>query len=203
MKNKELLSAHVANHWISYLIYAIVATFIWCYAITLWTKDKPKEVVTIYVLSYGCESDNLASKLEEVKDDYLRHVRVNYDDRTNPYVNIKYQGLGTSCDIVIVPESFIESMGVESVYSSLDKDYMTSIFGELEYYTIDEKYYGIKLFDKNSEDNGYIKFKLEDTEDENYYIFLNKKSLHMGEINNSDMDGAIKILKELLNNGTV
>ena len=45
---------------------------------------------------------------------------------------------------------------------------------------------------------GLVTFNQEES-DENCYLFINNKSLHMGKYNNSKYDGAINILKEILN----
>ena len=51
---KESFEAHMSTHWYIYLIYAIIAIFIWSYAVVLITRDKPKEVVTVWIMTYSC-----------------------------------------------------------------------------------------------------------------------------------------------------
>ena len=196
--NKEKFETHISTHWFIYLIYSIIAIFIWSYAVTLYTKDRPKEVVTVWIMAYDADQNALTLKLESSKADYLKHVRVTFEDRRGEYVTIKYQGIGVDSDIVVLPESFLENNNVASTYLMLNTDYLSSAIGDLEYYTVDYKAYGIKIFDKNDTDDGLIKYTTDDIENENYYLLIKKKSLHMGSLNNASMDGGINVLRMLL-----
>ncbi len=195
---KESFQTHLATHWYIYLFYALIAIFLWTYAVTLVTRDKPKEVVTIWIMTYDIELAEFTEALENNRPEYLKHIRVNFEDRTAPYVDIKYQGIGVDNDIVILPESFVAKGSAAYGYQVLHKEYLESIMPGLEYYTIDDNAYGIKIFDKDDTDDGLIKYTNETDEKENYYLFINKKSLHMGKINNSQYDGGIKVLRMLL-----
>ena len=197
-KNKELFETHVSSYWVTYLLYAICAIFIWCYAVTLFTKDRPKEVVTLWIMAYDINQEEYTNYLENNKPDYLKHVRVTFELKGNEYASIKYQGIGASCDIVILPESFINSFLNVSNYIELDTETINELYGDIEYYYINNKPYGIKIFDSNDIDNGLIKYTKEDTENENYYIFLNIKSLHMDNLNNSKYDGGLEVLRLIL-----
>ena len=201
-KNKELFETHLTSNWHWYLIYTLFAIFIWCYAVILVTKDKPKEVVTVWVMAYDINSDYV-DYLEANKPDYLKHVRVSFELKGNDYASIKYQGIGTSQDIVILPESFLEEYLDLTTLIELDTDIINEKYGNQEYYYVDGKPYGIKVFDTTDEDNGYITYTKEDTTNESYYIFLNNKSLHMGNLNNSKYDGALEILRLLLDGSTL
>lgn len=199
-KNRENFEAHLSTNWHIYLIYAIIAIFIWSYAVVLFTKDKPKEVVTMWILSYGINEEELVNKLESSKPEYLKHVRVNFVDRNDQFANIKYQGLGIDCDIVILPESYINGTSTLASFINLDTEFIKNNIGDVEFYNIESRTFGIKIFDKTSDDDELIKYKddSDETEDDNYYVFLNKKSLHMGSLNNSNFDGGIDVLRMLL-----
>lgn len=198
MKNKEVFYSHLATHWIIYVAYALAAIFAWSYAVVLFTQDKPEEVVTVWVLAYDIDSAALTEKLEDDMPDYLKHVRVDFQDRTQSFANTAYLGAGSSADIQILPESFIAEYGIAKQYLMLDTGYLSGILGDVGYYYADDNAYGIKIFDKDRGGDGLIKYTEENTEKENYYVLINKKSLHMGKLNDSRSSGGIEVIKGLL-----
>ena len=78
-------------------------------------------------------------------------------------------------------------------------------FENLGYYTTDDgKAYGIKIYDKQTDEKAIssINYVAEGKEKENFYLLFNKKSVHLSDLSDegkkSDMDGAIEIAKRLL-----
>ena len=60
---------------------------------------------------------------------------------------------------------------------------------------------GIKIYSKDTHSgmlDNFITYNNDDSE-EDYYMFINRKSLHLGEFNDSPYNGAISVLKGLLN----
>ena len=67
----------------------------------------------------------------------------------------------------------------------LDTEKVQSVFGDVEFCEIDGTTFGIKI-------NGY-------GTTENYYLFFSSVSLHLGDWNDSSMDGAIALAEVILN----
>lgn len=198
MKNKNYLKNHISNYWIIYLISALLSFVLWSTMIMIYTKDKKEDIVSIWLMSFNANIKEINNKLEEDKPDYLKHVRLTFVDHENDLVVSTYNTRGINYDIAILPESFLDKILIERTYASLDENYLNNEFQNLDYYQIDNVKYGIKIFDKDEEDNGLINYTKEGFEKENYYVFLNKKSIHMGEINQSRYSGGISVLKTLL-----
>ena len=201
MKDKESFIAHLSTHWYFYVAYALIAAFIWTYAVTLFTMDKPQEVVTVWVFAYDADEALLAEKLEDDKPDYLRHVRLSFYDREDAYANVVYQAVNEDTDILVLPESFIAEYVPIEKYLALDTGYLDKTLGVKDYYLSGDKAYGIKIFGEENEDSGLIKFTKDGTERENYYILINKGSLHMGKLNGSDLAGGVEVIKDLIKYG--
>ena len=198
MGNKEVFRSHLATHWYIYIAYAIIAVLVWNYAITLHTQDKPQEVVTVWVLSYDIDAAALTADLERDMPEYLKHVRVNFQDREDAFANVAYQGMGADMDILILPESFIVEYEIAQRYLALDVKYLNTLLGNVDYYMVDEKAYGIKIHDKESDLVGNIKFDKDIAEKEDYYILINPNSLHFSELNESEFSGGLDILRSLI-----
>lgn len=196
--NKNSFKNHISGYWIFYLLAAVISTILWSTIVSFWTKDKKEEVVTVWVMAFDANISELTNKLENEKPEYLNHVRLTFNDYENELSKISFDGLGSNYDLAILPESFLSKVAVERLYSTLDDTTINTIFGSQSYYKIDEKNYGIEIFNKSEEDNGLITYTKEGIEPENYYIFINKNSLHMGKINNSQYDGGISVIKTLL-----
>ena len=195
---KNSFKTHISHYWFIYIAVAIVSAILWSTIVTFWTRDKKKEVVTVWAMAYNAKIAQITEKLETNRPDYLKHVRFTYSDYDNELASMSYNGLGAAYDIAILPETFLDKIAVEKTYSVLDENYLTENIGVLSYYEKDSNKLGIKIFDKNGEDTGLISYTKEGIENQNFYVFLSKKSLHMGKINGSEHDGGIKVLKTIL-----
>lgn len=197
-KNKGKLEQHLSRYWYLYLLFVLVSSIIWSMAVVFYTKDKKKEIVSIWVASYDANVSELTNKLEDNKPDYLKHVRLTFFNRDSQLLSLAYNSMAVSYDMVVLPETFSGKVALARTYSILDADYLEQSIPSIEYYETNDNKYGIKIYDKNTEDNSLITYAKDGFEKENYYVFLNKKSLHMGEINKSQYDGGIQVLKTLL-----
>lgn len=195
---KDRLKTHIYSFWPLYIIFSVVSILLWSTIVTFWTKDKKEEVVKVWVMSYGLDVSKMNEKLEENMPSYLKHVRTTFQDRKNVFIDMIYEGLGEGYDIAILPMEFIEKTNIEKTYCSLDERYFASDFYDMNYYEKEGVKYGIEIFDKGDEDDSLITYTKEGEERDNYYVFLNKNSLHFSEVNNSNYDGGLAVLKTLL-----
>ena len=117
------------------------------------------------------------------------------------YYGTVLKGFRDSADMIIIPESKIDYIAFKNTLVLTD-DMMSEFTSKhYDYYSVDGVNYGIKVYSKDTKEgilSGYITFEQEDS-DEDYYLFISNKSLHMGKYNNSQYDGAIIVLKEILN----
>lgn len=195
---KKSFKNHISGYWFLYVIAAVISAILWSTVVIFWTKDKKEEVVTVWIMAYDAKVGELTSELEKEKPEYLKHVRLTFNDYENELTKISFDGLGSNYDLAILPESFLSKVAIERMYVQLDNVIIDTILGEQTYWQTNEYNYGIEIFNKSNDDNGLITYTKEGIEPENYYIFINKNSLHMGEINNSKYDGGLSVIKTLL-----
>ncbi|MBO6280632.1 MAG: hypothetical protein J6M95_03525 [Bacilli bacterium] len=195
---KKNFKNHISGYWFLYVIAAVISAILWSTVVIFWTKDKKEEVVSVWIMAYDAKVGELTNELENEKQEYLKHIRLTFNNYENELTKISFDGLGSNYDLAILPESFLSKVAVQRIYTKLDSNLVDTILGEQIYYQMDEYNYGIEIFNKSDDDNGLITYTKEGIEPENYYIFINKNSLHMGEINNSKHDGGISIIKTLL-----
>ena len=107
-------------------------------------------------------------------------------------------------DILILPESYLSKEGCAGYYAEISEAYQ-AVFENLGYYTTDDgKAYGIKIYDKVTDQSAIssINYVYEGKEKEDFYLLFNKKSVHLSDLSDADkkseMNGAIEIAKRLL-----
>lgn len=105
-----------------------------------------------------------------------------------------------SLDLSILPSSlFDKNIFNISKYFSLSEELLKDKTGltDFSYFSKDEKNYGIKIYDKATK-KGYLKDYI-DYSDDDYYLFINKSSYHVGELNkkNDTSNACFDIIKEI------
>jgi len=205
---KKEFSNHLSNHWYLYLLSFVLLMFLSSWGIRMTAAPTKKEKVSIYLVAYGCKEDELYNKLNENREEYLKKIELNYYSQDNEYLYVFTGAYYGEVDIAIVPESLIEGNGIGGAIILNDVTLDGVIDNETKYKEIEGNYCGILVHEAGSETgilDEYITYSYTDPEsgevkDENYYLIINKKSYHMGELNNSEFDGGIQLLKEIFGN---
>lgn len=182
--------------WYIYLISIVVAvtgTVYWCNFIN---RPKNEATISLFVATFQNNSTKLDDFLKNKSPEYLREINITtVNPKTTDYdyfmVN---KGLNVA-DIFILGESKIYKELAENQFAPLKKEYLNTYFN----YETEQYSRGILIHKAGEKDNDLFKFKDEKDEDENYYLFYRINSLHIGELNNSIYDTAIRFTKELLN----
>ena len=194
------LKTHIQTKW-KYQLLGIVGAFIVSIiAITISSAPTKKEKISIFLTCYKAEN-NFSAYMDSIKPDYLEIIELNIKQKEDTYYGTVIQGFRKDADFIIVPESKIDYIITKDCLILTD-----DMIGELtnkhyDYYSINDINYGLKIYSKDTKEGilkEYITFNQENS-DEDCYLFVNNKSLHMGKYNNSKYDGAIKVLKEILN----
>ena len=197
---KSELKTHIQSKWKYYILSIFVAFVVSLIAITVSSSPTKKEKIAFFLTCYNA-NNNLSSYMESIKPDYLEIIELNIKHKDDTYYGTVLKGYRQSADFIIVPESKLDYIIIRDCLVLTD-----DIVGELtnkhyDYYSVDDVNYGLKIYSKDTNEgilSGYITFEQEDS-DEDYYLFISINSLHMGKYNNSKYDGAIKVLKEILN----
>ena len=105
-------------------------------------------------------------------------------------------------DILIVPESKLDTFHTYS-FVKLDDLFVNSFCSSVyEFYDFDNIHCGLKIYSQDTCSgilDEYIRYS-NDESNENYYMFINEESYHLGNFNNSKYNGAINVLKGLFEN---
>lgn len=172
-----------AKHWYLYLIWVMVAVMAWDMIFAFLTKVPTEEKVEIFVGAHDGDWDTLEKLCEDNMSEYLKAVNVRHYTVNQIYFREMLQVQGSIADIFILPESKVQEAKV--YYLPLDTEKVQSVFRDVEFCEIDGAAYGIKI-------NGH------DTV-ENYYLFFGSASVHLGDWNDSSMDGAVALAEVILN----
>lgn len=197
---KSELKTHIQTKWIYYLLSIFAAFIVSILSITIASAPTKKEKVSIFLTCYNVEN-NFSAYMDSIKPDYLEIIDLNIRHKEDTYYGMVVSAFVKDADIVLIPESKIEYINVRD-FLILNDDIVNELTEKhFDYYSIDDIKYGLKIYSKDSKEGilkGLVTFNQEES-DENCYLFINNKSLHMGKYNNSKYDGAINILKEILN----
>lgn len=188
----------------AYVMCIFIAIMLWGWIFDLLTQIKTEEKVSVFIGSYttGFEKTN---ELNQDRPEYLKVVEVNACSITDGTFKTLLNLFGYEvCDILILPESCLSKEGCAGYFAEISATYQ-GVFENLGYYTTDDgKAYGIKIYDKQTDEKAIssINYVAEGKEKENFYLLFNKKSVHLSDLSDegkkSDMDGAIEIAKRLL-----
>ncbi len=197
---KSELKTHIQTKWIYYILSIFAAFIVSILSITIASAPTKKEKVSIFLTCYNVEN-NFSAYMDSIKPDYLEIIDLNIRHKEDTYYGMVVSAFVKDADIVLIPESKIEYINVRD-FLILNYDIVNELTEKhFDYYSIDDIKYGLKIYSKDSKEGilkGLVTFNQEES-DENCYLFINNKSLHMGKYNNSKYDGAINILKEILN----
>ena len=199
MKRKEL-KAHIQLKWKYYLLGILASFIVSILAVNIASAPTKKEKVAVFLTCYNTSS-SFNEYIESITPDYLEIIELNIKHKEDDYYGTVIKGYRKAADILIIPESKIEYLFMKNCLVLTDECISELTNRDYEYYSVDGKNYGIKVYSKDTDSGileGLVDFNKEGSE-EDCYLFINNKSLHLGKYNNSKYDGAISILKEILN----
>lgn len=197
---KVEFKTHINLNW-KYYILGIIASFLLSLtAITIASYPTKKEKVAIFLTCYKTEG-NIKEYFDSIKPEYLETIELNIKHKEDTYYGTVIKGYRKTADIMIIPESKINYIITKNCLV-LSDDIMNELSDKtFDYYSFQDVKYGIKIYSKDTNEGilkDYVVFNKEGSE-EDYYLFININSMHLGELNNSKYDGAVIILKEILN----
>ena len=190
---------HFIAKWYKYLIAFLFSIFIWILLVDLFVAPKKNEKIGIFIGSYGI-NNQIYDAIE--KPNYIREINFYDVHLEESYYFILFSSYASSgdFDIAILPESQFRETDIQ-YYEKISQDKFESNFGVMEYYLVNNDIYGIKVYDAKTNTGiltDYIIYEEDNMPEEDYYLFFSNYSIHLGLLNDSDYDGVITILKELL-----
>lgn len=188
--------------WYFICIFTIVVVWSWVFSFLAVVPPAEKICVFVGSNSANFQQENI-DRLDTVKPEYIKKVEVSsYSVKDNMFKTY-FEIYGCdSGDIIIIPESKVTDQICISYFSGISERYQEYL-PNLGFYKTEGIVFGLKIHDKDTHQSiiSCIDYGTGD-EEENYYLFFNKDSLHISDLfeadKKSDMDGAIKIVEKLL-----
>lgn len=188
---------NIKNNLHIYMLWILASLLLWGFILVNITTPSQDKRVTIFINSYACETERIEEKLNENKPSNLRKIFVHEFTYASFASNSIEDG-----DIYIIKES--EYTKYSPDFIALNNDFVSS-HSTYDYYSDSNGTdFGIKVYDKTTHKGifkDYIQYTYPEDgvyEEENYFLFFNKKSIHIGNLNDSSSNSAITIVEQML-----
>ncbi len=187
---KEKIRSYLSRNWVIYAVFAVISVLSVSIAGVYLGKTKEEEKVDILLVSESYNHQELDNYLVSIKPDYLKELNYRYVSPNDSYFS---QILGTygavEADLFFVSLSKLEEINCASLMLPLEETKMNEIYGDgRTYYSSDGGIYGIAI-----SPHGFSNEK-----NEAYYACFAKTSLHLGKLNGSELDGALRVVGAFL-----
>ncbi|MGM9608878.1 MAG: hypothetical protein ACI3XE_01485 [Eubacteriales bacterium] len=177
-----------------YLLWAMIAAMLWGWIFSFVTNTTPSKKVTVFINTYACSDTDLAVELEKDKPENIKMIKVHpfsfslFDSST--FVN---------GDIYIIKSSEIETYLPS--FCPLNEQFRVENPLYEYYYGEDGTAWGIKVYDAATSTGvatEYLTYTVEGAPQEDYYLFFNADSIHIGALNGSPSDAALTVAENLI-----
>lgn len=178
----------VLSNFHRYLLWLLICVMVWAWIFTMMTDTSRAKKVTVLISSPAVSEYALSEKLEETKPEGIKLIKA----RPMSYEAIR-TGSSSEADIFIVPES--------ELIEHIEELSEITCFDGFDSFVSDGKIYGVLAFDPETgigAASGFITYAVPGAEAERYYICFNKDSMHIGDLNDSKDDAAIKVALDIL-----
>ena len=211
MKKKIDLLAFLGRNWFYYVLWLIIAVFAWEWVFAYLTKPKEEESVYLFFGVENVLTDEAHSALDSKKPEYVRNLDITfYSTRSDSFDVLFATRIQTEADVFVLPEEYCEPSAMRYLFYPMDLSEVKEIFGEdaeCGAAVCEDKAYGVKIYDKETgvgKAANYLTYTYLDENGEkkavgDYYLFFNKKSLHLGKLSKSELDGALVLASAIWN----
>ena len=167
-----------------FVLWFIISTIFWAWIFTILTEAPPAKKVTLYAQAESCAERALEEALDPARPEGIRLIQAHLFS----YALFDTQD-ALNADLYVIPASqaddFLDS------YAPLDGEELD--VGGRELFVRDGVSYGVKIWDAASGEGAAAEY-LGYAPGEDYYLFFNVKSLHLG----SGDGAALRIAEALL-----
>jgi hypothetical protein len=204
-------STYMFYNWYYYIVYAIIVIFFWILLFTNLGAAKDNEKISIFLGTYDVDRVELTALIEDsLRDTIIKEINVDSSyDKGNQFGYIFATRGMVNTDILILNENYVREEDFSIYFKALDlfiiEKYLPTDVKH-SYLEYDDKVYGILVYSEEENVNvlaDIISYNNEENNDR-YYLFLNKSSKNLGEMNNEtisyDDNLALKVINILLDN---
>lgn len=199
---KEVVKKIGRDIW-AYIVCILAVTVMWNLVFDSLTTIKAEEKVSVFIGSHSADFEEADKLNDESRPAYIKTVEVNaFSIENNMFSTLLNVSGFEKGDILILPESLAREEVCTKYFAEISEAYQEQ-FRNLGFYHAGDKVYGIKIHDRENHESLIDGIDYgEGDKEENYYLFFNKKSVHLSDLQDegkkSEMDGAIIVAGRLL-----
>lgn len=180
------------NHFIhriyAYILAVVIIPSLVTYGVILRTNPKPTEMFTAFVEANVIDNEQFKSFLKDNTNAQNKEITLYSSLSSMSTYEVIFQTQGIESDILILSDA-----AFKNDYAS----YFLEISETNKYYSpnnkiVADKHYGIQIYDGGK---GYLSNYIKYNADVNYYIFINKESVHTSKFSS---DGQTLQIYDLL-----
>lgn len=187
--------------WPIYLVGVIASSIVTCAGISIKCSPKLKESIYVFAPTYSFDVKSFVKTSLELTDG-IRQITVKHADPDSEEAIRTFGSYYSICDFYIMPESWLTR--ITPIALSFTDELIHSLLpnsSSYELYKENDTNLGIKIFDKNTNigaSTDIISYSSLNKEQEDYYLIFRQDSIHLGELNNSKSDNALRVVNNLL-----
>lgn len=166
-------------------------------------KVNPKayERVNLMISSINLNNKLLEEKMMESNKVDVKEINVTFSIYDSSSMSMVYNTVFSEMDCFIFPKTFLDNRIETSYleYAKIDETVVSNYISSPSFYEYEGNKYGIKVYDsllKKGWCDSIIRY-FNDSFNEDYYLFFNKKSVNLGEMNDSSFDSALDFMKAM------
>lgn len=196
------------NYFFDNLFFILVTSLIFTVAsyIVFDTLSKPRIQNKVEIL-IGAEINNkkeMEGKILSYCSNDIYKINITALEADSDLFLNYYTASISNVDLLILPSFFLEKNGFKqnlNQYLNLDEELLEekTQINEFSFYKVENLNKGILIY-KQDDKKGYLDEEIKYNNDFSYYLFLNKKSYHIGELNNKNSNACFDIIKEVFKN---
>lgn len=197
MTKGDTMKTILSRTWFLYVLWALVSGTVAPWIISLVNAPSSSEKVQLFLSGYSYDDEKLNNALSSAKPAYLREISFRFGVPGDVKFASLYDGYArSSADIIILPAESVNSNKCQYDFLRLDKETALKTFGPVTIYEDSGYSYGLKVYDSQSHTgwaSSCISYSKEVVDEQDYYLFFNRSSVHTGALGGKEKDGAIEI----------
>ena len=195
MKTNKLF-ADIKRDLIVYILLMVLSIVLSVSFVTIVSKPRNETTLTIFMGTYTTNIENFKRELEKEKPNYLKEINIRCFSPSSKNYTYAYRSIGLKgADIIALPFSKIDSQTVVDFYAKITNEYIEKYFENYDVLTISNSVYGVKIHEKGQANGEFLSFYDVESNDDDYYLFYKKNSLHIGDITSSKYETAFILSK--------
>ena len=199
--NKPFSSSHVK--W--YVIISIISLTFWISLFSSLNRVVDTEKIEIFITAETFDRQIESLLLSDLEINGVKKVNVTLVNKNDSdYQTIlSTKGVNT-CDLLILPKSFIENFNIKDQFVSFTEALLNNYeidIAQYDVYKEDDSIYGIEIFSQSTTNNISRFITFGNALDDKYYLFMNKETPNSGEFSaayNKYTDNAYYAMKSFL-----